>query len=76
MFVGTAADNVADRDRKGRGVRGERAGRAKLTSDEVIEIRNTPYGYRVVQRLAKRFGVSAHTILDLRHKHRNWKHIL
>ena len=39
LFLGTAADNAHDRDAKGRGARGIRQGSAKLTDDQVAEIR-------------------------------------
>ena len=39
LFLGTPADNMKDRDRKGRNARGERSGNAKLTWDQVTEIR-------------------------------------
>jgi hypothetical protein len=39
LSVGTHSDNVADRDSRGRSARGERHGRAKLTSEQVAAIR-------------------------------------
>lgn len=75
LFLGTHADNNRDRSTKHRSAVGERGGKAKLSTEAVIEIRSTPRRYRVVQELAKKFNVSPHTILDLRHKRRNWQHI-
>jgi hypothetical protein len=39
LFLGTAADNRADCDSKGRGAKGEAGGRALLTAEQVKEIR-------------------------------------
>lgn len=38
LFLGTHADNIADRDRKGRQAKGSKGGSAKLTEANVIEI--------------------------------------
>lgn len=50
LFLGTHSDNMRDRDRKGRrvDVRGERAGRAKLTAADVAAIRADTRPTRVV----------------------------
>ena len=63
LFLGTAADNAADRDAKGRhrcgGVRGERHGRAKLTSASALSIRALlAAGEGNQQTIAKTFGIS------------------
>jgi len=39
LFLGTYADNAADRDNKGRGAIGERNGYSSLTEKQVLEIR-------------------------------------
>lgn len=60
LFLGTQADNVHDAKSKGRlrGVRGAANYRAKLTADDVREIRERA-GRGVVQRvLADDYGVS------------------
>ena len=63
LFVGTNADNVADRVSKGRSAsqRGERNPRAKLTPAQVAEIRAMGGGTNTAI-LAARFGVSMMTI--------------
>lgn len=57
LFLGTQAENMADRDRKGRQLSGNR----KLTPEQVIEARRRhpaePY-----RKLAAEFGVSFETI--------------
>lgn len=76
MFIGTTADNNADRARKGRSARGERGSNTKLTAAQVLEIRAEPHTACIRQRLAEKFGVSIHTIADLRCKKTNWSHLL
>lgn len=57
VTYGTHAENAADRIAHGRSGRGESRPRAKLTPNQVREIRESPPG--VTQReLAKRYGVS------------------
>ena len=72
LFLGTQADNMADKVNKGRqrnGVMPEELNpRAKLTRAQVDEIR-TRYQKRTVsqQQLAKRFGVSQMLICNVLH---------
>ncbi len=77
LFVGTNADNIADKTAKGRNVgfvagrvgrRGASAPNAKLTDAEVVYIRaSTERGVD----LARRFGVAQQTICNIR-KGRRW----
>jgi hypothetical protein len=75
LYLGTPQDNTNDMWNRGRAkpghLVGEKHGMAKLTEAQVREIRQGNETYRV---LAKRFGVSATTIADVRHRH-IWKHI-
>lgn len=66
MFIGTNADNVADRHRKGRSYlgSGERHPDAKLTWEKVAEIRQSSETNRM---LAFVYGVSPRTIRSIRH---------
>lgn len=58
LIAGTIQENVADRQAKGRQAKGERQGSAKLTKQEVDEIRNLHKSGLYMQRdLAKRFGM-------------------
>lgn len=65
LFLGDAAANNADRTSKGRtrAPSGERHGRAKLTTQQVEEIRSSP---EKGVALARRFGVAASTISEIR----------
>ena len=68
LFLGTVADNMRDRDLKGRRApaRGERHGQAKLTDAQIAEIRELyipgergrPPAEHSQRALARRFGVS------------------
>lgn len=77
LFLGTQAENIADKVRKGRQAAGERIGGAKLTTAQVEEIRSTHQrgkkkGPFTTSAFAQRFGVDESTIrLILRG--RNWK---
>jgi len=78
LFLGTNADNIADRVRKGRSsrIRGERAGRAKLTEKEVAAIRLLHTEEHLgCRRLGQRFGVHYNTVQAILNG-RTWTHIL
>ncbi len=71
LFLGTNAENMADRDNKGRQAKGEHNGNAALTEEAVLEIFSYPASTRVT---AKIFGISNQTVFRIRRK-RTWKHI-
>ena len=72
LVVGTHADNVADRVARGRSALGERNGRSKLTSADVVVIR----GSRIANGLlALVYGVTHWTIKDIR-KGKTWRHLV
>lgn len=78
LFVGTNADNVRDRNKKGRTrtgrVRGEKHGAAKLTREQVLEIRRCLENGENQTRLARRFGVARVTIYFIKNRE-TWSHI-
>ena len=58
LFLGTARDNMEDRDKKDRGSPQERNGRAKITSSQVEEIRSLyRNGAGSMRALARKFLV-------------------
>ncbi len=73
LFLGTQRDNAADRDQKGRQARGAANGRARLNESQVVEILSLR-GRFTSRELAKLYGVSRHTVLDLL-SGQTWKHI-
>ena len=73
LELGTRADNVRDRDERGRHValRGEQHGMAKLTREQVEDIRSAT-GYGICAGLAKKYGVAVGTIYNVRSNRRLW----
>ena len=73
LFLGTAKDNAADRESKGRNnhVVGERIGTSKLKVGDINVIRNSSLPSRVI---ASEYGVNKSTILDVR-SGRRWAHV-
>lgn len=66
LFLGTQADNMADRDAKGRQAKGEGAGTARLTMREVVEIRRKYANGTVTQKyLADEFSISQTTVSEI-----------
>lgn len=63
LFLGTHADNVADRTAKGRSARGSKSGVARLTEEQIPAIRSLyrEQGIRASE-IARRFNVSSGTI--------------
>ena len=72
---GTQADNVRDMFQKGRNtvLQGEKHGMAKLTEQQVREIRQL-YPSISGNKLAKKYNVSNVMIYDIIHR-KNWRHI-
>lgn len=73
LFLGTDADNVADRDAKGRNadIAGEKNVNAKLTEKQVLEIRASD---ETNVALAARYNVTQPVISHIRLR-KSWKHI-
>lgn len=86
MFIGTVADNNHDRDAKGRTARGDtcepalrprgsRCGTAKLTEQQVVEIRRLGSARMKRQAIADMFNVSIATIERVLAR-TCWKHVV
>jgi hypothetical protein len=75
LWRGTNLANTADMIAKGRqarvGARGERAGRAKLTAEQIVAIRSSDLSGRA---LARQYGVARNYIFAIK-KHLTWKHL-
>lgn len=69
LFVGTPADNMRDMDNKGRRVgvynTGTRHHNAKLTAEQVEDIRREHAGGLTQVALARRYGVHPETISNI-----------
>lgn len=75
LRLGTNLENNIDRDRKGRGARGERAGRSVLTESDVAEIRkNVAAGQETRTQAASRLGVSLSAVRSAIDR-KTWRHI-
>lgn len=74
IFLGSAADNMADRNAKGRHAHGIRHGKAVLSEDNVREIRSLLTWVGSIQEIADRFGVTYGCIREIANGH-NWRHI-
>ena len=71
LFAGTARENIADRDAKGRQARGSRVGTARLTAAQADTALVDPRAASVV---ARELGVAKSTIQKLR-QGVNWAHL-
>jgi predicted XRE-type DNA-binding protein len=69
LFLGTQADNNADRDAKGRNVyfQGERHGRSKLTQAQVNQIRSSRDKQ---QEIAQKFGIKQPQVSKIKNRQR------
>ena len=74
LFLGTKADNNADRDAKGRCAKGERSGNSKLTTSDVIAIRRRVAAGERQKDLAKEFSVPTSAICNICNRKR-WAHV-
>lgn len=73
LFVDTIADNNRDRQMKGRYI-GEWNGRAKLTHDQVREIRSRIAGGEKIKTLARIMGID-HCALRNVAKGKSWRNV-
>ena len=74
LFLGTQADNMADRAAKGRAPRGEKHRSARLTEDSVRAIRKASAAGISQYRIAKLYRVARTTIEGVVTR-RNWGHV-
>lgn len=75
LFLGTIADNNADRDAKGRNrYTGPKVRWTKLTADEVIDIRTLHAFGAQKALLARAFGMCPSAIGNVIHR-KTWQHV-
>lgn len=76
LFIGTPADNFADRDRKGRlsSMKGESNPNSRLTADVVLALRQTPEKAINLDQVANEHGVRVATIIKAI-RGQSWKHL-
>ena len=71
LFLGTHADNMKDRNGKGRQARGEDHGCARLTEELALEIYHAA-GTQI--EITKKYGVSRSLVSKIKNK-KKWSHI-
>lgn len=71
IFIGTQKDNMTDKVRKNRQAKGINHGNAKLTEDQVREIK---YSSETSIKLAAKFNYSASMIREIKNGNL-WKHL-
>lgn len=71
LFLGTQKDNLSDMARKGRSTLGEKNARAKLTVEQIKEIRESNDTH---QNIANRMGVCRSNIGAIKNRER-WSHV-
>lgn len=75
FFLGTIADNMADRTAKGRTASGEGNGNCRLTEVKVYQLRSLyESGFYGVTQLGNLFGISRYTARRIIQR-KAWKHI-
>ena len=74
LFLGTHADNMADKSRKGRTARGSAHGMARLTEADVAQIRELALSDETLDAIASRFGVSSGNVSKVVLR-RTWRHV-
>jgi hypothetical protein len=71
LFLGTHAQNMADRDDKGRHAIGEAKKNAKLTESDIVAIRSDD---RLLREIAADYGVSQDVISQVKRR-KAWRHV-
>jgi hypothetical protein len=76
LFAGTQADNANDCVQKGRGnrARGVDAPSARLTEEQVREIRTHEHRFGLIEQLGRQYGVAGNTIRKIR-SGEYWSHV-
>jgi len=74
LYLGTNQDNVDDKVRKGRQLKGEKVGTSKLTEKQVLKISELYGKQYTLNQLATLFSVTNTTIWRIIHNY-SWKHI-
>jgi hypothetical protein len=74
LFLGTQKQNIHDAMQKGRHIKGETCGHAKLTEIQVHEIRHTNFAQYTSNEIAAQYRVTRATINHIRYN-RTWRHV-
>lgn len=76
LFMGSDLDNAKDREAKGRGnqPKGRSNAWAKLTEQQVIEIRAKKANGQTARSIAREYGIAHSSVLNIYHG-KKWKHV-
>lgn len=75
LFLGTPTENMADRDRKGRGIKGSLVASSLLNETQVSEIKRLlSAGDLTARQIGERYGVRKTTVLKIKGE-KNWRHV-
>jgi len=74
LFITTQEGNMLDRDAKGRMSRGDTHPNAKLTTNDILEIRSLYESGISQTEISKKFNVGQPSIYHIVHR-KTWKHI-
>ena len=72
LFLGTQKDNMDDMVRKGRSNRGEKNGGAKLTREQVREIRSLRENGLTLRVIADKFSISVESVRNIHFRKKWW----
>lgn len=75
LFLGLPADNSADMVRKGRSLKGDRNHQARITAEQVREIRQAWASGETQTSIAKRYPVNQRSISNIILR-KTWKHLV
>ena len=74
MFIGSNADNTADKVAKGRQTKGSKIGRSKLTESQVSDIKSRLARGEKQAAIAAIYGVVQCSVADINTR-RTWRHV-
>ena len=74
LFLGTQADNMQDKKKKGRALRGERVGNSKLKESDVLQILEALDHGDSQYIIAARFNIAQCHVSDIKNGKR-WSHL-
>ena len=74
LFLGTQKDNMVDKTRKGRALKGSQVGNSKLTEAEVLQIFSALDHGESQYSIAARFGISQGHVSDIKNGKR-WSYL-
>jgi hypothetical protein len=75
IFIGSHADNMADKVAKRRQPMGDKHGRAKLTEEMVLDIRTSVASGVTQRQMGDKYNVSNQTVSEIVNR-KKWRHVI